>query len=75
MAGASERKKSLHKEHCCPGFVDRISTDVQPDQMACTSETEGEAGDRGIKTQSWRGTRTRARHRPTLSYASTAMCI
>lgn len=25
-------------------------------------------------TQSWRGTRTRARHRPALSYASVAMC-
>lgn len=50
MAGASERKESLHKGRCCPGFVGRISTDVEPDQMACTSETEGEAGDRGIKT-------------------------
>lgn len=45
------QKESLHKERCCPGFVSRISTDVEPDQMACTSETEGEAGDRGIKTQ------------------------
>ena len=26
-------------------------------------------------TQSWRGTRTRARHRPALSYASVAMCV
>lgn len=50
MAGASEPKESPHKERRCPGFVDRISTDVEPDQMACTSETEGEAGHRGIKT-------------------------
>lgn len=49
-AGASARKESLHKACCCQGFVGRISTDVEPDQMACTSETEGEAGDRGIKT-------------------------
>ena len=50
MAGASERKETLHKECCCPGFVGRISTDVEPDQMACISETEGDVGDRGIKT-------------------------
>lgn len=29
----------------------RISTDVEPDQMARTSETKREAGDRGIKTE------------------------
>ena len=35
------RRESLHKELRCLGFVDRISTDVEPDQMACGSETEG----------------------------------
>lgn len=61
MAGASERKKTkkkgrLHKERCCPGFVGRISTDVEPDQMACTSETEGRSWrQRDKDTQSRRG--------------------
>lgn len=54
MAGASEWKELpckalLHKERCCPGFVYRTSTDVEPDQMACTSETEGDVRDRRIK--------------------------
>lgn len=54
MAGA-KKKDSMHKERCCPGFVGRISTDVEPDQMARTSETEREAGDGGIKTHTVEG--------------------
>lgn len=50
VAGASYCSHSLHKECCCPGSVDRTSTDVEPEQMACASETEGDDGDRRIKT-------------------------
>lgn len=39
------------------GFVSRISTDVEPDQMACTSETETRSWrQRDKETQSRRGT-------------------
>lgn len=67
MAGASERKRLTAQRELLSQLCRRISPDVEPDQMAHTSEREQEAGDRGIKTRSWRATRTRARHRPALS--------
>ena len=60
------RRESLHKELRCLGFVDRISTDVEPDQMACGSETEGghwRRGDKGTERDRELGLQKRERER------------